>query len=79
MKTIVTIATALTFAATAGFAGGHNPDQARAMADSLKGNKGAASVAADVSGKDARGTSGWGNVGSSLDDGNSVSGKITAD
>ncbi|WP_170724876.1 hypothetical protein [Ruegeria lacuscaerulensis] len=58
-----------------------NNDQAQAMSGALQGNRGFASVAADVSGKNAlgKGLSGWGNAGSSLDDGNSVSGRITSD
>lgn len=85
MKTFFAAVTAAALLSAPAFAGpgkGNdrqgNSGQAQDMAGGLQGNRGAASVAADVSGKGApRGESGWGNVGSSLDDGNSVSGKIS--
>jgi len=63
-------------AASTAFANKGNSDQARAMVDLIKTV--GAEVAPTVSGKNTlgRGLSGWGNAGSSLDDGNSVSGRI---
>lgn len=64
--------------------GNGNNDQAQAMSTALQANKGFASIASKVSGYNpelgigGRSASGWGNTGSSLDDGNSVSGKITS-
>jgi len=62
--------------ASTAFANKGNSDQARAMVDLIKTV--GADVAPTVSGKNAlgRGLSGWGNAGSSLEDGNSVSGRI---